>query len=82
MAVIRESAAEWVLMHKHPLTIVEEDGFNFMMKKGMSEWQKISWSTNQNDCFFVCKKKETKLKNLLKKVKKISLIIDLWKSKN
>ena len=28
MAAMRESAAEWVLMHEHLFTIVEEDGFN------------------------------------------------------
>ena len=82
MTAMRESAAEWVLMHEHSFTIVEEDGFNFMMKKGMSKWQKTSQTTNKNDCIFVYKKEKTKLKHLLKKVKKISLIIDLCESKN
>ncbi|CAA0842935.1 Unknown protein [Striga hermonthica] len=41
MAAMRESAAEWVLMHEHPFSIVEEDGFNLMLKREIPEWQKI-----------------------------------------
>nr|XP_027067613.1 zinc finger BED domain-containing protein RICESLEEPER 2-like [Coffea arabica] len=82
MAAMRQSAAEWVLMHEHPFSIVEEDGFNLMMKKGMPEWQKISRTTNKKDCLSVYEREKQKLKHLLSKVKKISLTTDLWKSKN
>lgn len=82
MAAMRESAAEWVVMHEHPFSIVEEEGFNLMQKRGMPEWQKISRTTNKNDCFSIYEREKNKLKNLLKKVKKISLTTDLWKSKN
>ncbi|XP_027114051.1 zinc finger BED domain-containing protein RICESLEEPER 2 isoform X1 [Coffea arabica] len=82
MAAMRQSAAEWVLMHEHPFSIVKEDGFNLMMKKGMPEWQKISRTTNKKDCLSVYEREKQKLKHLLSKVKKISLTTDLWKSKN
>ncbi|XP_071933869.1 zinc finger BED domain-containing protein RICESLEEPER 2-like [Coffea arabica] len=82
MAVMREATAEWVLMHEHPFSIVEEEGFNLMQKRGMPEWQRISRTMNKNDCTSVYEREKTKLKNQLKKVKKISLTTDLWKSKN
>nr|XP_027096077.1 zinc finger BED domain-containing protein RICESLEEPER 1-like [Coffea arabica] len=82
MAAMRQSAVEWVLMHEHPFSIVEEDGFNLMMKKEMPEWQKISRTTNKKDCLSVYEREKQKLKHLLSKVKKISLTTDLWKSKN
>ncbi|GER37195.1 HAT family dimerisation domain containing protein [Striga asiatica] len=40
MAGMREAAAEWVLMHEHPFSIMEEDGLNLMLKRGMPEWKK------------------------------------------
>ncbi|KAH6805932.1 hypothetical protein C2S51_030763 [Perilla frutescens var. frutescens] len=42
MAKMRESVAHWILMHEHPFTIVEEEGFNMMQKRGIFEWQKVS----------------------------------------
>ncbi|CAA0831026.1 Unknown protein [Striga hermonthica] len=50
MAGMREAAAEWVLMHEHPFSIMEEDGFNLMLKRGMPEWNKISRTSSKNDC--------------------------------
>nr|XP_027108955.1 zinc finger BED domain-containing protein RICESLEEPER 2-like [Coffea arabica] len=82
MAAMREATAEWVLMHEHPFSIVEEEGFNLMQKRGMPEWQRINRTMNKNDCTSVYEREKTKLKNQLKKVKKISLTTDLWKSKN
>lgn len=37
-----EAAAHWVLMHKHPIIVLEEEGFNLMMKRAVPEWKKIS----------------------------------------
>nr|GEZ78057.1 putative zinc finger, BED-type [Tanacetum cinerariifolium] len=32
---MRESMAHWILMHKHPFTINEKEGFNMMQQRGM-----------------------------------------------
>nr|GMD43903.1 acidic leucine-rich nuclear phosphoprotein 32-related protein [Ipomoea batatas]GMD43904.1 acidic leucine-rich nuclear phosphoprotein 32-related protein [Ipomoea batatas] len=34
MELMREYAANWIMMHEHPFTILEEVGFNLMMKQG------------------------------------------------
>ncbi|KAL3516746.1 hypothetical protein ACH5RR_023648 [Cinchona calisaya] len=81
MEKMREAAAHWVLMHEHLFSILEEEGFNFMMKLGLPDWQKISRNTSKVDCVAVYELEKKKLKNLLKNVK-ISLTTDLWKSKN
>ncbi|KAL3522938.1 hypothetical protein ACH5RR_015772 [Cinchona calisaya] len=82
MEKMRKAAARWVLMHEHPFSILEEEGFNFMMKLGLPDWQKISRNTSKVDCVAVYELEKKKLKNLLKNVNKISLTTDLWKSKN
>ncbi|KAL6534872.1 hypothetical protein OROGR_013547 [Orobanche gracilis] len=82
MAAMKESCAEWVCMHEHPFTVVEEEGFNIMMKRGMPEWTRITRVAIRNDCFAVYEREKEKLKVLLKKVHKISLTTDLWKSKS
>ncbi|KAL6580660.1 hypothetical protein OROMI_008684 [Orobanche minor] len=82
MAAMKESCAEWVCMHEHPFTIVEEDGFNIMMRRGMPEWTRITQVAIRNDCFAVYEREREKLKVLFRKVQKISLTTDLWKSKS
>ncbi|KAH7681478.1 Tam3-transposase (Ac family) protein [Dioscorea alata] len=42
MVKMREGAAHWILMHEHPFSIMEEEGFNMMQKRGMPEWEKVS----------------------------------------
>jgi len=42
MAKMREHAAHCILMHEHPLSILDEKGFNLMMKEACFEWKKIS----------------------------------------
>ncbi|GAB2288469.1 hypothetical protein Dimus_022801 [Dionaea muscipula] len=37
MVKIREAAAHWILMHEHPFSILEEEGFNMMMKRGLPQ---------------------------------------------
>nr|GME06258.1 zinc finger BED domain-containing protein RICESLEEPER 2-like [Ipomoea batatas] len=53
MEVMRESATDWIMMHGHPFTILEEVGFNIMMKRIMPEWKPISKSTIKSDCLKV-----------------------------
>ncbi|KAL3497720.1 hypothetical protein ACH5RR_040452 [Cinchona calisaya] len=79
---MRAAVAHWVLMHEHPFNILEEEGFNFMMKLGLANWQKISRNTSKADCVVVYELEKKELKNLLKNVNKVSLTTDLWKSKN
>ncbi|KAH7655676.1 Ribonuclease H-like protein [Dioscorea alata] len=40
MVKMREVTADWILMHDHPFSIMEEEGFNMMQKRGMPEWEK------------------------------------------
>lgn len=82
MEGMREAAAHWILMHEHPFIILEEEGFNLMMKRGWPEWQKISRVTAKKDCFQVYEIEKKKLKNLLKNVDKVSLTTNMLKSKN
>ena len=82
MEKVREAAAHWVLMHEHPFTILEEEGFNLMMKRAVPEWKKISRATAKNDCMQVYELEKNKLRNKLKNVERVSITTDLWKSKN
>ncbi|XP_031254575.1 zinc finger BED domain-containing protein RICESLEEPER 2-like [Pistacia vera] len=74
MARMRERAAQWVMMHEHPFTIVEEEGFNLMQKSGMPEWEKISRTTNKKDCVSVFEIEKKKLMNVLKNKRVLSFV--------
>ncbi|XP_031269939.1 zinc finger BED domain-containing protein RICESLEEPER 2-like [Pistacia vera] len=82
MNLMRELAANWVLMHEHPFTIVEEEGFNVMQKCGMPQWEKITRTALKQHCVTVYEVKKKKLVNLFKSINKISLTTDLWNSSN
>ncbi|XWS61870.1 hypothetical protein CRYUN_Cryun07bG0161800 [Craigia yunnanensis] len=82
MEKMRKAAAHWILMHEHPFSIMEEEGFNMMQKCGMPEWEKTSHDTIKKYCMQVYETEKKKLKVLLKTVSKISLTTDLWKSSN
>ncbi|GJS67051.1 zinc finger BED domain-containing protein RICESLEEPER 2-like protein isoform X1 [Tanacetum coccineum] len=53
MMKMRESMAHWILMHEHPFTIVEEEGFNMMQQRGMLQWERTSRASIKNDWHFV-----------------------------
>ncbi|KAG6510488.1 hypothetical protein ZIOFF_028512 [Zingiber officinale] len=55
MEQMREAAAHWIMMHEHPFTILDEEGFNLMMRRGMPEWQKIIVHSSSKK-FFKCSK--------------------------
>ncbi|GJT12801.1 core-2/I-branching beta-1,6-N-acetylglucosaminyltransferase family protein [Tanacetum coccineum] len=76
---MRESIAHWILMHEHSFSIVEEVGFDFMMKVGIPQWPGLSRTTVKNDCVRVYENQKKKLKDILKKVDSISLTTDIWK---
>ncbi|XP_031256900.1 zinc finger BED domain-containing protein RICESLEEPER 2-like [Pistacia vera] len=80
--VMRELIAQWVLMHEHPFTIVEEERLNNMLKYGIPGWSRVSRNTCKNDYAKVYEMEKQKLKTLLKGVRRISLTIDLWNSDN
>lgn len=82
MAKMREAMAHWILMHEHPFTIVEEEGFNMMQRRGMPMWEKVSRNTIKKDCEQVYEIEKKKLKSLLKGIGKISLTTDMWRSTN
>ncbi|KAK8952112.1 hypothetical protein KSP39_PZI003937 [Platanthera zijinensis] len=50
MEVMKELIANWIMMHEHPFSIVEEVGFNLMQRRGISEWKSISRTTTTNYC--------------------------------
>ncbi|KAK4382173.1 hypothetical protein Sango_2898000 [Sesamum angolense] len=79
---MKESVAHWIMMHEHPFSIVEEDGFNLMQRRGMPEWRGMTRNTAKTYCINVYESEKKKLKSLLKNVNKISLTTDCWKSKN
>ena len=79
-AKMRESIATFVLMHEHPFNIVEQEGFNMMMKTASPFFTKFSRATVKNDCQALYEREKRKLKATLKCVNKISLTTDLWKS--
>ncbi|XWS75697.1 hypothetical protein CRYUN_Cryun01aG0113900 [Craigia yunnanensis] len=82
MEKMKKAAAHWILMHELPFSIMEEEGFNMMLKCGMLEWETTSRNTIKKDCMQVYEAETKKLKVLLKIVNKISLTTDLWKSSN
>ncbi|GJW77392.1 zinc finger BED domain-containing protein RICESLEEPER 2-like protein [Tanacetum coccineum] len=78
---MRESIAHYILMHEHSFSIVEEAGFNFMIKVGIPQWPGLSRTTEKNKCVKVYENQKKKLKDMLKKVDSITLMTDMWKSK-
>ncbi|XP_050907573.1 zinc finger BED domain-containing protein RICESLEEPER 2-like [Lathyrus oleraceus] len=78
----REATAHWIMMHEHAFSIVEEEGFHFMMKCSNISYEKISQKTLKNDCIAVYEAERKKLKSTLRTVNKICLTTDLWKSQN
>ncbi|GKE09446.1 zinc finger BED domain-containing protein RICESLEEPER 2-like protein, partial [Tanacetum coccineum] len=47
---MRESIAHWILMHEYSFSIVEDAGFDFMMKVGIPQWPGLSRITAKNYC--------------------------------
>ncbi|KAL0381081.1 UNVERIFIED_CONTAM: Zinc finger BED domain-containing protein RICESLEEPER 3, partial [Sesamum angustifolium] len=70
MEKMKESVAHWIMMHEHPFSIVEEDGFNLMQRRGMPEWRGMTRNTAKTYCVNVYESEKKKLKSLLKNVKK------------
>lgn len=62
-----------------PSPFLEEEGFNMMMKQGMSEGQNISRNTCKVDLVKVYEIEKKKLKKNLEDLNKISLTSDCWK---
>ncbi|XP_047320425.1 zinc finger BED domain-containing protein RICESLEEPER 2-like [Impatiens glandulifera] len=69
MEQIGKAAAHWI-MNEHPFTILEEEGFNLMMKCGMPEWKKISRMTCREDCMKIYEMGKKRLKKSLECVNK------------
>ncbi|XP_020549781.1 zinc finger BED domain-containing protein RICESLEEPER 2-like [Sesamum indicum] len=82
MEKMKESVAHWIMMHEHPFSIVEEEGFNLMQRREMPEWRGITRNTSKTYCINVYEAEKKQLKSFLKNVNKISLTTDCWKSKN
>ncbi|XP_039119018.1 zinc finger BED domain-containing protein RICESLEEPER 2-like [Dioscorea cayenensis subsp. rotundata] len=80
MVKMREAVAHWILMHEHPFSIAEEEGFNMMQQRGMPQWEKISRVTAKKDCMLMYENEKKRLFALLKNVNKISLTTDMWMS--
>ncbi|KAL0284301.1 UNVERIFIED_CONTAM: Zinc finger BED domain-containing protein RICESLEEPER 3 [Sesamum angustifolium] len=66
MEKMKESVAHWIMMHEHPFSIVEEDGFNLMQRRGMPEWRGMTRNIAKTYCINVYESEKKKLKSLLK----------------
>ncbi|KAG6506960.1 hypothetical protein ZIOFF_032294 [Zingiber officinale] len=65
MEQMREAAAHWIMMHEHPFTILDEEGFNLMMRLVHSSSKKFFKCSKNVISFMVAalkKKNGTKLK--------------------
>ncbi|KAL0458812.1 UNVERIFIED_CONTAM: hypothetical protein Slati_0508400 [Sesamum latifolium] len=76
MEAIKESLANWIMMHEKSFSEVEEEGFNLFCRRGMLEWRGVSRTTTRTYCVNVYEAEKKKLKNLLQKVNKNSLTTD------
>ena len=65
---MREGISHWLTMREHPFTMVEDEGFNLMMKQGIPQWTSVSRHTIRADSFKVYNFEKKKLKALLKMV--------------
>ncbi|KAJ7976883.1 Zinc finger BED domain-containing protein [Quillaja saponaria] len=79
-AKVRDSIANFILVHEHSFSIVEEEFFTMMMKTCSPLYQKITRNTAKADCMAIYEREKKKLKTQLKNVNKISLTTDLWRS--
>ncbi|XP_031248675.1 zinc finger BED domain-containing protein RICESLEEPER 2-like [Pistacia vera] len=82
IARMRELVAQWVLMHEHPFKVIEQAGFNNLLRYASPGWEKISHVTSKYDCMKVYEMEKKKLKAVLKNIDRISLTTDLWNSSN
>ena len=73
---MREGISHWLAMREHRFIMVEDEGFNLMMKQGIPQWTSVSRHTIRGDSFKVYNFEKNKLKALLKMVDQISLTID------
>ncbi|KAK8936844.1 hypothetical protein KSP39_PZI012699 [Platanthera zijinensis] len=79
---MRQVVAEWVLMHEISFSMVEDKGFNRMMRCAQPLWEHISRFKVKKDCVTIYNNEKAKLKRLLDATSKMSLTTDLRKSKN
>ncbi|XP_020254292.1 zinc finger BED domain-containing protein RICESLEEPER 2-like [Asparagus officinalis] len=63
---VREALAHWVMMHGHPFTVAEEEGFLFLMKTVNLEFIKIGRKTLKEDCMTIFESEKNKMKGFLK----------------
>ncbi|KAI0499031.1 hypothetical protein KFK09_019931 [Dendrobium nobile] len=76
---VREMIAHYILINEKPFSIVEEFGFNLILKSMSPFFVKYSRATARNDVIQVYEREKKKLKNALKVINKISFTTDLWK---
>ncbi|KAK4413208.1 Zinc finger BED domain-containing protein RICESLEEPER 1 [Sesamum alatum] len=74
MEKMKESVAHWIMMHEHPFSIVEEEGFNLMQRRGMPEWRGLIRNTAKAYCINVYESEKKKLKSLLKNKRVLNFV--------
>ncbi|KAL0928761.1 hypothetical protein M5K25_000682 [Dendrobium thyrsiflorum] len=79
---VRESIAHYILINEKPFSVVEEFGFNLVLKTMSPYFLKYSRTTARSDVLLVYEKEKKKLHNALKSINRISFTTDIWKSKN
>ncbi|KAL0285755.1 UNVERIFIED_CONTAM: putative AC transposase [Sesamum radiatum] len=78
MEKMKESVAHWIMMHEHLFSIVEEDGFNMMQRRGMPEWRGMTRNTTKTYCINVydveyVRRSDARLKIFSEIVKQLNL---------
>ncbi|KAM3757589.1 hypothetical protein ACB098_02G200400 [Castanea mollissima] len=80
-ANVREKASHIILVHEYLFNMMEHEVFNVFMKTATPYCQKISRNNARNDCNSTFELEKKKLKTMLDSVNRITLIEDLWKSR-
>ncbi|XP_021609034.1 zinc finger BED domain-containing protein RICESLEEPER 1-like [Manihot esculenta] len=80
-AKVREVIAHMILVHELSFRFVEYEIFNLLMRTATPYYQKVSRATARKDYFSAYEIEKMKVKVLLKDTDKVSVTIDLWKSK-
>ncbi|KAL0325096.1 UNVERIFIED_CONTAM: hypothetical protein Sradi_5078900 [Sesamum radiatum] len=74
MEKMKELVAHWIMMHEHPFSIVEEDRFNLMQRRGMPEWRGMTRNTAKTYYINVYESEKKKLKSLLKNKRVLNFV--------
>ncbi|KAK2999289.1 hypothetical protein RJ639_023818 [Escallonia herrerae] len=79
-AKVREAAAEMILVHEYPFSMMEHEFFNRFMRTATPYYESISRATAKSDVMATYEREKKSLKATFLSVSKVSLTSDFWKS--